>query len=114
MNRSKIIFFIFILLTCSGCLYNYPATTNQKEKKTISVQQRSEDTVKKHILDHFKNKGEYTGYTFSELLMIKPREILELDQLREVREKLPKMKENYSGKLDSVIVATDTAIEKKI
>ena len=109
--------YLFIITTLlSSCWYNYPTSTTQQnnQEKEKTTQKIAEESIKEHIKKHFNNEAEYNDYTFGKLFILKPKEIIELDKLYDIRKTLPNMEENYSAKLDSVIIATDTAIAQKI
>lgn len=110
--------FVFTLITIS--LFNTSCTgffetteTPVKTEEVMSKQQKAEEAVEDKILNSFAKLGRYKGFKYGELYTLKPKEIVELDQLFELRKVLPTLKENYPNNLDSVITANDTAIAIK-
>ena len=69
--------------------------------------------LKQKSLNHLVKNGVYKGFKFGELFTLKPKEIVELDQLYELRRELPSLKDNYPNNLDEMIAANDSAIITK-
>ncbi len=114
MRIYRIVFVIFITQLITACIYQHiPDSNDQKNTKIISPEQKAELSIRNYVEDHYKNIGSYTSYSFGQLYSLKPKEIVELDQLILVRKKLPEMSDNYGSKLDSVLIATDTLIARK-
>ena len=114
MKYSGFIIAVFFGMCTSSCIYQYTSDSSSKDSvKKISAQDKAEKSINEYIVSHYKEFGSYTDYSFGQLFTLKPKEIVELDQLLETREKLPKMKEHYKNALDSVIAATDTLIDLK-
>ncbi len=114
-HNHILIFFLICLVFCStGCLYNYPTTIDTTEKaEEKTEQQRAEEAIEKHIITSFSKLGRYKGYKYGHLYSLKPKEIVELDQLFELKKLLPEMEENYGDKLPQLIADNDSAIVAK-
>ena len=79
-------------------------------KETKTKQQKAEDAVEAKIIESFGENGVYKGFKFGELFTLKPKEIVELEQLYELQRELPSLKDNYPNNLDQMIAANDSAI----
>lgn len=108
---QKFITILFLSFLVQSCLYNYPTTTSTTEVEKADP----EYEVQKAILKHLENiyKDNLKPYTFGTLYTLKPKEFIELDQLIEVRNQLPSMKDHYGDQLPQKIAETDTLIEQK-
>jgi len=110
LNQMTITAFATLVLF-TGCVGFFKTTeTIAPYEKTKTKQQKAEDAVEAKIIESFGEKGIYKGFKFGELLTLKPIEIVELDQLYELRRELPSLKENYPNNLDELIAANDSAI----
>lgn len=107
---QKFVVILFSLFLLQSCLYNYQTTTNDSSNE-LTPEQKSEDAVITHLQNIYKNN--YKPYTFGSLFTLKPQEFIELDQLIEVRNQLPSMKDNYGDQLPEKIAETDTLIAQK-
>ncbi len=114
MKYSHLIIIVFFSLTSTKCIYQHTSESAIKETpKTITAQQKAESSINDYVITHFNQVGNYTSYSFGQVYTLKPKEIIELDQLIDTRKKLPEMKEHYGSDLDSVITVTDTLIAQK-
>jgi len=105
---------IATLVLFTGCTGFFETTeTSTIAGETKSKQQKAEDAVEAKIITSFGKTGSYKGFKFGELYTLKPKEIVELDQLYEIRRELPSLKENYPNNLDQMIAANDSAIVAK-
>lgn len=116
MKRNPFQITIAIIVTMAlftGCVGFFDAieTNTTPEKKT--KQQMAEDAVEAKIIGSFGKTGIYKGFKFGELFTLKPKEIVELDQLYELRRELPSLRENYPNNLDRMIASNDSAISVK-
>jgi hypothetical protein len=91
--------------------------SNAYENTTKQSSVSKEDNVKKSISDHivnvFSEQGAYKNFLFGELFILKPKEILELDNLIDEKNKLPLRTEELGKKYDSTIAAQDVKIAFK-
>lgn len=82
-------------------------------KQTETTLQTSlQDTITNYFSQRFKDNS-YQPYTFGEVFVNKPEEIKELEQLKDLKSQLPHLVEHYGEKIDSVRIATDSAIAQK-
>ena len=98
---------IALLLLSKCCLANDISQTEQEKLKKIK------QSVRIYTIEKFKFLGTYSPYSFGELVTIKPKEIIEYDQLLSLQAELPKLEENYGEKLDSVIAENNSRIASK-
>ena len=113
INQITITAFAMLVLF-TGCVgfFNTTETTENREK-TKTKQQKAEAAVEAKIIESFGENGVYKGFKFGELFTLKPKEMVELDQLYELRRELPSLKDNYPHNLDQMIAANDSAIITK-
>ena len=104
---SLVFIFIFSMLFAGYAQENNNPSNQAQKLKKIQL------SIKNYTIEKFKSIGSYSGYSFGDLIPIKPKEILELDQLLSLTDKLPSLEENYGDKLDSVIAANDSNIALK-
>jgi len=105
---------IATLVLFTGCVGFFGTTeTTTNTSNTITKQQKAEDAVEAKIIESFGKTGTYKGFKYGELFTLKPKGIVELDQLYEIRRELPSLKENYPNNLDQMIAANDSAIVAK-
>ena len=108
-------FFLYLLLITvlfSSCLPKYTYIVDESKVDSIEKsksQLEVEKTIEKYISDKYPQKR-YKSCYFEDINIITPKEITELKQLIEIKEKLPLMEDNYREKLDSVIQSTDHLI----
>lgn len=99
MNRILILF-----LVVSNFTYAQSSNSDQKSKEGIVS----------HVRAIMTKNGEYNALNFDDLVTHKPVLFNELEELIALKETLPTLKQRYSRKkLDSLIVANDTAIQIK-
>ena len=113
MKRNPFQITITVIVTivlCSGCVGFFDATETNTRPEKKTKQQKAEDAVEAKIIESFGENGVYKGFKFGELFTLKPKEIVELDQLYELRRELPSLKDNYPNNLDQMIAANDSAI----
>ena len=113
MKRNPFQITIIVIVTivlCSGCVGFFDATETNTRPEKKTKQQKAEDAVEAKIIESFGENGVYKGFKFGELFTLKPKEIVELDQLYELRRELPSLKDNYPNNLDQMIAANDSAI----
>ena len=115
MKINKITITAFgMLLLFTGCVGFFKTMeTPANSEVTKTKQQKAEDAVEAKIIESFGENGVYKGFKFGELFTLKPKEIVELDQLYELRRELPSLKDNYPNNLDQMIAANDSAILTK-
>lgn len=115
MKINKITITAFgMLLLFTGCVGFFKTMeTPANSEVTKTKQQKAEDAVEAKIIESFGENGVYKGFKFGELFTLKPKEIVELDQLYELRRELPSLKDNYPNNLDQMIAANDSAIITK-
>jgi hypothetical protein len=102
------------LVLFTGCVGFFKTTeTIASSEETKTKQQKAEDAVEAKIIESFGENGVYKGFKFGELFTLKPKEIVELHQLYELRRELPSLKDNYPNNLDQMIAANDSAIIDK-
>ena len=105
---------IFTLLFSIVTLYTSHFYTHTiVNGKTVENLDRIKLSIKEHIINQFKNKGNYNELNYGELTTIKPLEIQELDKLITLKNQLPSMKKNYGTKLDSIITLNDSNIVRQ-
>ena len=110
LNQITITAFSTLVLF-TGCVGFFKTTeTIVSSKETKTKQQKAEDAVEAKIIESFGENGVYKGFKFGELFTLKPKEIVELEQLYELRRELPSLKDNYPNNLDEMIAANDSAI----
>ena len=103
-----------VLVLFTGCVAFFKTMeTTENSEGTKTKQQKAEDAVEAKIIESFGENGVYKGFKFGELFTLKPKEIVELDQLYELRRELPSLKDNYPNNLDQMIAANDSAIITK-
>ena len=102
---------VVLFTSCTGFFDTTETITPTQE--TITKQQKAELAVEAKIIDSFGKSGIYKGFKYGELFTLKPKEIVELDQLFELRRELPTLKENYPNGLDQIIASNDSAILAK-
>lgn len=113
INQITITAFAMLVLF-TGCVGFFKTSeTVANSEKTKTKQQKAEDAVEAKIIESFGKNGVYKGFKFGELYTLKPKEIVELDQLYELRRELPSLKDNYPNNLVQMIAANDSAIIKK-
>jgi len=114
LKYSQLIITVFFCSCTVSCIYQHATgTTATEQSKEITAQDKAEEAINEYVITHYNEVGSYTGYSFGQLYSLKPKAIVELDQLIETRKKLPEMKAHYKNALDSVITATDTLIVLK-
>ena len=115
MKINKITITAFgMLLLFTGCVGFFKTMeTPANSEVTKTKQQKAEDAVEAKIIESFGENGVYKGFKFGELFTLKPKEIVELDQLYELCRELPSLKDNYPNNLDQMIAANDSAIITK-
>jgi hypothetical protein len=111
-------FFIFLILPVllSSCfiIEEYENASIVEEKPVeISRQDILQDSSIVYLSRQYNEEKKYLPYTFGAVYANKPQEIVELEQLYEVKKSLPGMKLHYGDKLDSIMVDNDTAIAQK-
>ena len=99
---------LFLFAGCVGFFKTTETIANSEETKT--KQQKAENAVEAKIIKSFGENGVYKGFKFGQLFTLKPKEIVELEQLYELRRELPSLKDNYPNNLDQMIAANDSAI----
>ena len=110
----KLAFYLILLLLFTGCLGNYPiATSTPSNVVNKSKEEKVKEGVSNHVKTSFANLGAYKNIQFGELFMLKPKEILELDEMIEVKNQLPLEQEKYGDKLEEVIEAQEVKIAYK-
>ncbi len=110
LNQITITAFSTLVLF-TGCVGFFKTTeTIANSEETKTKQQRAEDAVEAKIIESFRENGVYKGFKFGQLFTLKPKEIVELEQLYELRRELPSLKDNYPNNLDQMIAANDSAI----
>jgi len=113
INQITITAFAMLVLF-TGCVGFFKTSeTVANSEKTKTKQQKAEDAVEAKIIESFGKNGVYKGFKFGELYTLKPKEIVELDQLYKLRRELPSLKDNYPNNLDEIIAANDSAIITK-
>lgn len=78
-----------------------------------SPQERAQNNVEEYIKKKFGTSLTYKNYNFGELFRIKKAEQKQLDELVELRNLVPEMKNHYGNKTDSVLAHYDTLIAQK-
>ena len=113
LNQITITAFATLVLF-TGCVGFFETTeTTSSCEETKTKQQKAEDAIETKIKESFGKTGVYKGFKFGELFTLKPKEIVELDQLFELRRELPSLKDNYPNNLEQMIAANDSAISVK-
>ena len=113
INQITITTFATLVLF-TGCVGFFKTTeTIANSEETKTKQQKAEDAVEAKIIESFGKNGIYKGFKFGELFTLKPKEVVELDQLYELRRELPSLKDNYPNNLNQIIAANDSAIITK-
>ncbi|MFT7614635.1 MAG: hypothetical protein ACI9J3_003618 [Parvicellaceae bacterium] len=111
-------FFIFLIIPVllSSCFiieeYENAAIVEEKPVE-ISRQDILQDSSIVYLSRQYNEEKKYLPYTFGAVYANKPQDIVELEQLYEVKKSLPGMKLHYGDKLDSIMVDNDTAIAQK-
>jgi hypothetical protein len=97
-----------------GCLGNYPVSTSTTSNVTkISKEDKVKEGVSNHVKTSFAKIGAYKNVQFGELFLLKPKEILELDEMIEIKNQLPLQREIYGDNLQNVIDSQDIKIAYK-
>ena len=113
LNQITITAFATLVLF-TGCVGFFKTTETIALLKKIKQNNRKQRMLlKAKIIESFGENGIYKGFKFGELFTLKPKEIVELDQLYELRRELPSLKDNYPNNLDEMIAANDSAIIAK-
>lgn len=76
-------------------------------------QEKAELSVKSYLKKTFDSLGTYQPYGFGKVTEIIPDEVVQLQELKEMRRLAPDMKDHYPNKMDSIIAAYDTLIAQK-
>ncbi len=115
MKIFKIHFiFIFLLgIVLNSCLGYASAYENSTKESSPSKEDKVKKAISDHILKVFSEKGAYKNYLYGELFVLKPKEILELDQLIDEKNKLPLRTDELGKKYDSVMQAQEVKIAFK-
>jgi hypothetical protein len=79
----------------------------------LSPQEQAEKNVEAYIRTKFGADASYKLYNFGQVYRLKKAEQKELDDLKELRELVPGMKDHYGKKTDSILVSYDSLIAKK-
>jgi len=112
----KILVFLLLPVLLSSCFiieeYENAAVEEAKpvEKSRQDVLQ---DSSIAYLSRQYNEDKKYLPYTFGAVYANKPQQIVELEQLYDVKKSLPGMKQHYGEKLDSITAANDTAIAQK-
>jgi hypothetical protein len=114
MQRILLIALSSVLLSSCFIIEEYENAALE-ESKTVekSRQDIVQDSVIACLTRLYEGDLKYLPYTFGSVYANKPQEIVELEQLYELKSSLPTMQEHYGSRLDSVIDANDKAISKK-
>lgn len=116
MQRTLLLALISILFSSCFILEEYENTAIEESKpREKSRQDILQDSVIAYLSRQYtdENNQTYLPYTFGSVYANKPQEIVELEQLYELKTSLPGMYEHFGEKHDSVIAANDTAIVHK-
>lgn len=110
----KLAFYLTLLLFLTSCLGNYPTTSSTPSNvSNKSKEVKVKEGVSNHVKNAFASKGAYKNVQFGELFMLKPKEILELDEMIAVKNQLPLQREKYGDSLESVIEAQEVKVAYK-
>ena len=102
-----VILTIALFTSCVG-FFEVTESNNTPEKKT--KQQMAESAVEAKIIESFGETGKYRGFKYGDLFTLKPKQIIEIEQLYELRRKLPSLREKHPNNLDQIIASNDSAI----
>lgn len=93
---------------------NYPvATSGNSSVSEKTKEEKVKEGVSNHVKSAFADFGAYKNIEYGELFLLKPKEVLELDEMIEVKNQLPLQREKYGEKLQSVIDSQDIKIAYK-
>lgn len=84
-------------------------TEPEKREKQEIIQ----DSILYYLSDQYRDNTTYVPYTFGSLFSNKPQEIVELEQLYEIKRTLPTMQQHYGNRLDSVCKENNALIDAK-
>lgn len=106
--------YLILLISLNACLGNYPTSTpTSSNVSKISKEEKVKEGVSNHVKIAFASMGSYKNFKFGELFMLKPKEILELDEMIEKKNQMPLQYELYGDSLEQVIEAQDVKIAFK-
>src|SRR5688572_23401405 len=78
-----------------------------------SPQELAEESVGDYVHKKFGQEVQYKPYNFGDVFRLQTNEHRQLQELKELRDLLPGMREHYGNKLDSVVNHYDTLIAQK-
>ncbi len=114
MTRFISLISLSLLLSSCFILEEYEnAATAESESAKKERQDVIQDSIIAYLQSQSYNKQEYIPYTFGSLYSNKPREIVELEQLHQIKAELPTMQTRYGDKFDSITKANDQEIHSK-
>jgi len=112
----RFIFLASLVFLFTGCfiLEEYEnasiVETVEEEKER---QELIQDSIIAYLTRQYNDEKLYISYTFGTLFSTKPKEIIELEQLYEIKKNLPSMQDHYGEKLDSIIQDNNHEIKNK-
>jgi hypothetical protein len=108
--------YLILAFSTYGCFVLYDAESTQQEKQQKIYTQkktRAQDSVANYI-KRFKLESEiYNSYDFSELYEVKPKEILEYEDLVNQKKRLPLLENTYHGQIEKKQKELDSLIALK-
>ena len=113
---TRIIVLVFMTFVLTGCfiIEEYEtASIAQNEPEKREKQELIKDSIVAYLSKQYPDGTSYKAYTFGSLYSNKPQEIVELEQLYEIKRMLPTMQQHYGSRLDSVIQENDNQINTK-
>lgn len=108
---NHILFFAAICIVFSCTVQQPVAETDPIDD--YSSQEKAELSVKSYLRKTYDTLGSYTPYGFGVVKEQIPEQVIQLEELREMKKILPGMKDHYADRLDSVMTAYDTMIAQK-
>ena len=112
----RFIFLTCLAFVCTGCfiLEEYEnASIVESVEEEKERQEIIQDSIIAYLTRQHNEQQSYVPYTFGSLFSTKPKEIIELEQLYEIKSKLPSMQEHYGEKLDSIVQQNNDEIKNK-
>ena len=110
----RFIFLTCLAFVCTGCfiLEEYEnASIVESVGEEKERQELIQDSIVAYLTRQHNEQQTYVPYTFGSLFSTKPKEIIELEQLYEIKSKLPSMQEHYGEKLDSIVQQNNDEIK---
>ena len=114
MTRIFVLVFVTFISTSCFIIEEYEtASIAQNEPEKREKQEIIQDSIVDYLTKQYRDGASYKAYTFGSLYSNKPQEIVELEQLYEIKRMLPPMQQHYGNRLDSVMLENDNQINTK-